>query len=108
MPGGRLFRTLPLRCGEEPLYSGENRMNAIDWKWLLFSFDGRLTRRPFWIAHLCYYLPFTALAPFLGKVASAYIAVFFLFYPWPLTAIHVKRWHDRDKSGGGSLSGSLP
>jgi uncharacterized membrane protein YhaH (DUF805 family) len=89
-------------------------------KKLLFSFAGRLTRRPFWVVTLTLaavntYLAF-ALTSSPGPTVSdgwtmAPFGTYLLWLPvsvWISLATQVKRWHDRDKSGWWVLIGFVP
>lgn len=68
---------------------------------LLFSFQGRIPRRVFWIWNLCYYLGILVVAMGVKAVipglAYLILPVFLLLILLPDLAITVKRWHDRDK-----------
>ena len=88
----------------------------MDMKWLLFSFDGRLNRQPWWVVVILMgllnggiqqymYGPATGEAGAGGGIVAAAIAVLSL---WISVAVHVKRWHDRDKSGWWVLIGLVP
>lgn len=70
--------------------------------WLLFSFQGRLGRRPFWAFTIV-----AALATYFGGELIAYSAdlptgvgidLAVLIVLLPALAVQTKRWHDRDKS----------
>jgi uncharacterized membrane protein YhaH (DUF805 family) len=81
---------------------------------LLFSFSGRTTRLTWWITAVAWWL-FLAVAAHIdtavrgdkGDASSVFtILVFFSF--WPLLAIQVKRWHDRNKSALWVLINFIP
>ena len=83
---------------------------------LLFSFQGRLNRAPFWLVHLGILVAeivllsvlgagaaimsgnYEAAAGSMGGLSSVVLGVFFLAVFWISLAISVKRWHDRNKS----------
>lgn len=76
------------------------------WSDFLFSFEGRISRKQFWVnGHLMVILPLMLVSSMMdvafgymfadGPVSMA-MAILLL---WPSIAISVKRWHDRDKSG---------
>ncbi|WP_047044215.1 DUF805 domain-containing protein [Vibrio mexicanus] len=71
-------------------------------KELLFSFQGRVGRKVFWIWNVCYYLAIMGFAVGANKLfpdfAHLLLPVFLLSVLVPDLAITAKRWHDRDKS----------
>jgi uncharacterized membrane protein YhaH (DUF805 family) len=86
----------------------------MDWKYLLFSFEGRINRKPYWLASialgllgasLIVGLTFLTAAAAEGQLAlSPQIAVALLLAViaamlFCSLAISVKRLHDRNKSG---------
>lgn len=81
-------------------------------KELLFSFEGRINRLPYWLFNI-------ALIVVLGITAAIDMSIgdpepgilsigLMLFSWWPSLAIQVKRWHDRDKSGWWVLISLIP
>lgn len=81
-------------------------------RWLLFSFDGRIGRRTWWLwgvaamLGLGFYL--TVLLRVAGvSAATAEFAVNALLL-WPALAISAKRWHDRDKRAWWALVVFVP
>jgi uncharacterized membrane protein YhaH (DUF805 family) len=75
----------------------------MNWKWFLFSFEGRINRKPFWLFNLTVFALFGILdfavngkLTFKRNIAST---VFSLAILWPVLAVQAKRWHDRNKSG---------
>lgn len=70
----------------------------MNWSYLFFSFDGRITRQPFWIAFLivagleltCHLLVYPMED---GERLSAIIS---LAYTYPEFAVFAKRGHDRN------------
>ena len=81
--------------------------------WLLFSFEGRISRQTFWI-----FTGFVFAAGILlglmtepvhdiKDISSAHL--FFMFWMlWPNLAIQAKRWHDQDKSALWILLNLMP
>lgn len=69
---------------------------------LLFSFDGRVGRKHFWIWNVVYYLIVsivgTSLIQAAPDMATVGILVTFMVLLVPDLAITAKRWHDRNKS----------
>ena len=70
---------------------------------MLFSFEGRINRKPFWMFMLVVAMGrlITSLIDLAitGQDTGAVSIIFMLIIFWPSLAINVKRWHDRDKSG---------
>ena len=73
---------------------------------LLFSFDGRVGRKIWWLALAIYAVALELTAQFglwiCGQdteLLKQMLTVVCLFSIWPTLAIEVKRWHDRGKSG---------
>ena len=79
---------------------------------MLFSFKGRINRKPYWML---------ILVVFIGMIITTFIdrettgqdteiasPLFILIILWPLLAMQVKRWHDRNKSGWWFLIGIIP
>ena len=67
-------------------------LHQMNWKWFLFSFEGRLTRKPFWIFILAIsvLLDVSArLVPVLDRRTVGW--AFFLVILWPLSAVLAKR-----------------
>jgi uncharacterized membrane protein YhaH (DUF805 family) len=77
----------------------------MDWNYLFTSFDGRISRQPFWIGSLVLsvaslVVSFVVAAIFgqgvFGSLLQFIVALAILY---PSVAIAAKRFHDRDKSG---------
>jgi uncharacterized membrane protein YhaH (DUF805 family) len=87
-------------------------MENIDWKELLFSFDGRINRGKFWLGiAVLYAIPWVAFM--LAAMANSSLlwwlaSVVVLILIWPGLAISIKRWHDRGKSGWWILISFIP
>ena len=83
----------------------------------LFSFQGRISRYQYWVQFI---LPYAVLAVVLSVIdvttgmysAQAGVGllstIFYLLMIWPYLAIHVKRCHDRDRSGWFLLIALIP
>ncbi|WED21658.1 DUF805 domain-containing protein [Vibrio sp. JC009] len=69
---------------------------------LLFSFNGRIGRRKFWLWNASYYLIILAVASIVGKLmpelAKYVFTVLLIVLIIPDLAVTAKRWHDRNKS----------
>jgi uncharacterized membrane protein YhaH (DUF805 family) len=92
----------PYRAPSAPvsdgMYGAEGVKLSLTEIW--FSFQGRLSRKPYWIQAgipltvanlLIFYIRF-------GLHANAFGALLSLLLLWPALAIAAKRFHDRDKS----------
>jgi uncharacterized membrane protein YhaH (DUF805 family) len=104
----------------------------MDWKYLLTSFEGRISRQPFWLSILALiivqWIVMIILSMVLGismmggmdpnmnpeAAASAEMTgmmpliIISLIFVYPALAIYAKRWHDRGKSGWWTLIGLVP
>ena len=103
---GNNYFLIAMPCGG----GGKTAMNI---KWFLFSFNGRLNRQPFWAFTLCGALIWIILSLLLGvdilhssKDVKSLIPALILI--WPSLAVQAKRWHDRDKSAWWILIGLIP
>ncbi|MDQ2076385.1 DUF805 domain-containing protein [Marinimicrobium sp. ABcell2] len=83
----------------------------MDWKWYLFSFEGRINRSLFW----AYVIPLTvaliaidiyADSP-LGELSTPSL-LFIVLTLWPSLAVQAKRWHDTGRSGWWTLINLIP
>jgi uncharacterized membrane protein YhaH (DUF805 family) len=99
----------------------------MDWKYLLTSFEGRISRQPFWLSVLVLFIAQWVIVFILSMVfgfsmmggmypnmspeeAAAMatsgmmpIIIIFLLFLYPALAVYTKRWHDRGKSGWWTL-----
>lgn len=66
---------------------------------LLFSFEGRINREPYWLFFGACFLLSLLLQFVIGPPSGGEASVFWLILLWPALAVIVKRYHDRDKSG---------
>jgi uncharacterized membrane protein YhaH (DUF805 family) len=79
---------------------------------IFFSLRGRVSRRQFWLYGVLVLIGLAVLSHALLGIArvpprQADLIVNLLLV-WPALAVSVKRWHDRDKSGGWVLLNLLP
>jgi uncharacterized membrane protein YhaH (DUF805 family) len=94
---------------------------------LLFSFEGRIGRAPYWYFALAMMVLFGALFAFVGVsmfsamsmdpsgappqgggMAAMAVPVMSLLALWPSLAVSAKRWHDVDKSAWWILINLVP
>lgn len=91
----------------------------MDWKYLLTSFEGRISRQPFWLSVLALFIAQWIIMIILGMVfgysmmggmdpamassGMAPIVIVSLLFLYPALAVYTKRWHDRGKSGWWTL-----
>ena len=99
----------------------------MSWSQLLFSFDGRIGRAPYWYFVLAVTVVFAVLFAFAGVslfsgvgldgvpdpapsagVAGILLPLACIALLWPSLAIAAKRWHDVDKSAWWILIGLVP
>ncbi len=93
--------------------NAELKEKEMKWPWLLFSFQGRISRKPYWIFNLIILSGwmllglFTEVSPDIDQVSRPQL-MFMLWILWPSLAIQAKRWHDRDKSAWWILVNFIP
>jgi uncharacterized membrane protein YhaH (DUF805 family) len=99
----------------------------MDWKYLFTSFEGRISRQPFWLSLLALVIVQWILMLILGVAlgtsmmggmdpnmapeqaaamatkAMAPVIIVSLLFLYPALAVYAKRWHDRGKSGWWTL-----
>jgi uncharacterized membrane protein YhaH (DUF805 family) len=89
----------------------------MDIKWLLFSFEGRLNRQPYWLVVIIMAVLNSGLSGFTGGFDGALPAAggqgllamaATILSIWIGLAVQIKRWHDRDKSGWWALLNLVP
>ena len=89
----------------------------MDIKSLLFSFQGRINRFPFWIVTIVllgWGISFQQIMGPFGPehpmtLGSGLIVLLnFVIVVWIGLAVQIKRWHDRDKSGWWVLINLIP
>jgi uncharacterized membrane protein YhaH (DUF805 family) len=89
----------------------------MDPKWLLFSFEGRVNRQPYWIVAIIMFVIGAGLNFAVGNFGPGGIHagrggpvlwLLALLFAWIGLAMQVKRWHDRDKSGWWALISLVP
>lgn len=79
----------------------------MDFRYLYTAFNGRINRKPYWLAsliliavmvvlNLVVILPLSSASPVLSALVSLVLMLVFLY---PIVALGVKRLHDRGKSG---------
>ena len=107
----------------------------MDFKNLFLSFDGRISRQPWWIGlivlwiiqMIAYFIlmmvfgsSMPAVDPTMTEEQQAQVMmqsmsgmmipliILLLLFIWPALALYAKRWHDRNKSGWWSLIALVP
>jgi uncharacterized membrane protein YhaH (DUF805 family) len=104
------------RWGNKPQSIKDQIMTIQSFTHLLFSFEGRVRRRDFWVYFLVMWLitP-VAFGSFIGFGDHRVSMPGGLFYSliafailWSNLAVLTKRWHDREKSGWWSLIALIP
>ena len=79
---------------------------------LLFSFEGRIPRRKYWLAALVQMgimvVPFGIAAAMESEAAFIVVGILCLPLIYTGLAVGAKRWHDRNKSGWWNLIGFIP
>ena len=96
----------------------------MDWKKFLFSFDGRVGRKAYWlflvaVVVISMGVQFAALGPMIAAAAAdpeaaanmsfpVWIWIIFIPMMWMSLAVQAKRWHDVDKSAWWILIGLVP
>ena len=94
-------------------------MENIDWKHLLFEFDGRINRAKFWagiaatwaLSIILWIIILVAIgvnSSFLWVVLGLLSLVGYVLIFWMGLAVSIKRWHDRGKSGWWILIAFIP
>ncbi len=91
-----------------------------------FSFNGRINRSKYWLYLAIYIVTWLLMdriavllesttatgQPVVSGIAGIFVLLLSLAYvvvvTWSYLAVHVKRWHDRDKSGWWVLIGFIP
>jgi uncharacterized membrane protein YhaH (DUF805 family) len=92
-----------------PAFSNtQEKEKAMTYAELLFSFDGRISRSPYWlkyslpvmvVALVCWLLDVSLGTSFQpGSIGVVYV-LFAIFNFYPCLAVNVKRCHDRGRSG---------
>jgi uncharacterized membrane protein YhaH (DUF805 family) len=81
----------------------------MDWKWLLFSFQGRINRAKYWLVALVSIVALIIIGVLIASLttlggAGALIAIVigivcYVGLVWAGLAVAIKRLHDRNKSG---------
>ena len=91
----------------------------MDWKYLLTSFEGRINRGKFWAA-IGVFIVIGIIGLILDSILGTRVTlasggqigiigiIIFLASIYFAVAVYAKRWHDRDKSGWGSLIVLIP
>ena len=79
------------------------KKSDMSWVWFLFSFKGRISRKPFWIFNLIVFIGgillgmLTGISDDLNEMSKPQV-MFMIWVLWPSIAVQAKRWHDINKS----------
>ncbi|MBW1773680.1 MAG: DUF805 domain-containing protein [Deltaproteobacteria bacterium] len=74
----------------------------MDYKWLFLSFKGRVNRKVLWLYLVVPYLVIQFLAGIIDGIAGTlgvFTTIVTILMLWPGLAVHVKRCHDRGRTG---------
>lgn len=102
--------------------------NATSFAGVLFSFQGRISRKTFWLTTLALIAVGAVAGGIIGGIAGATAAadgapdpgddfspafvipvlILLFFNFWTSLALQIKRWHDRNKTGWFVLLGFIP
>jgi uncharacterized membrane protein YhaH (DUF805 family) len=84
----------------------------MDYKTLLFSFEGRINRKPYWMFFLTVIAVNIVLVilsmAISEKMGTMLMLLFSILVLWSALALQAKRWHDRDKSAWWLLMNLVP
>ena len=96
----------------------------MDWKNLMWSFQGRIGRQQWWLAHVAQLIVLIVVGTIIaiafglfnqtdqqsGPPLIAILLLILIYIPWIWSslALNAKRWHDRDKSAWWMLIGLIP
>jgi uncharacterized membrane protein YhaH (DUF805 family) len=70
----------------------------MDWQYLFTNFEGRINRKPFWMAVLVLILVSVVLQFTIMSIAGQTVALIVsLLLLYPNYALSIKRWHDRNR-----------
>ena len=85
-------------------------MSAV---WFLFSFKGRISRKPYWLFNLVVFLGaivlglFTEVSDDINKISKPQL-MYMIWILWPSLAVQAKHWHDQDKTALWLLINFIP
>ena len=82
-------------------------MDNIDFGHLFFQFTGRINRAKMWLGWIVLWVILAIVGVAAGVQSTVYSLVNLVLL-WPLVALSVKRFQDRDKSGWWVLIGLIP
>ena len=102
-------------CGYDLVTRPQSNAPVVDWRALLFSFDGRIGRSTYWR----FFGPYLAISMVMilidvfadtstTKVGGMFSAVFLVLALYPWVAVSVKRCHDMDYSWWFMLLSFIP
>jgi uncharacterized membrane protein YhaH (DUF805 family) len=110
--GDALMRSEPAAAAAQPPVLRPDIPAPTEPAPIFLSFQGRISRRTWWLYGVAALLGLGVLLTVLLRVAGAdentAAVLVTLLLLWPSLAVSVKRWHDRDKSGWWVLVGLIP
>lgn len=85
----------------------------MNWQWFLFSFKGRISRKPYWLFNLAVSLLWLSIMLLSGAdwnnlTREPNNIVFDIMLLWPAIAVQAKRWHDINRSAWHMLVNIIP
>ena len=70
----------------------------MDWKYLYLNFDGRIARKDWWIGIIIIVVVSLIISALIGNQGLVQFVIAILLFIGGLS-LHIKRFHDRGKSG---------
>jgi len=101
----------PTDAGVDSMLVGAGQRDVLA---IAFGFQGRIPRRVFWggiAVNAFFYLASIMLIAGLFRdsdLGQIFVLIVYVPFIWVSLALHVKRWHDRDKSGWWILIQMVP
>jgi uncharacterized membrane protein YhaH (DUF805 family) len=71
---------------------------AMDWKYLYMNFDGRIARKDWWIGIAIIFVVSLIISALVGNQGIIQFVIGIVLFIGGLS-LHIKRFHDRGKSG---------
>ena len=74
----------------------------MDYKWLFLALEGRVNRKVLWLNYVVPYFVISIVVGIIDSIAGTVgvlSTIFVIIMIWPFIAVHVKRCHDRGRTG---------